>query len=385
MSEYLAAAAQALNTTESIVRRSAEARAKATGVSVDEVLAAWAGGGALSPAPTAAPAPTAPAAAPAPSVPEPAVAAVEAPAETPVVVMMEPPIAVAPEALVEAAPLAERVRRGWRVAAWAGLGISFFVMIFATQWLLPRAGLIGEEGSYRAAVLVVPGWLIVGAGLLGVVSGIVLAGFSRAAVGWSGPGHVLTNSAASSAAVGAVVGGLLGLVTGAIVAGSGQTVETQEGVVNVAVLGALIWTAIGWVALGALVGSMVQFLGVPAGISAEEAEEAAAVRRRLRSAFGLPIMVALSILAIVGPVALAFLAFPKWAPLTGAFVALSVLAFSGLASARPNLKITRGEFALAVTGVVTVLVIIVSVLAAQGGGGHEEEEGTTGQEQPAAG
>jgi mono/diheme cytochrome c family protein len=41
----LAAAAAALGVPEAIVRRSAEARAKVTGATVDEVLAAWAGGG----------------------------------------------------------------------------------------------------------------------------------------------------------------------------------------------------------------------------------------------------------------------------------------------------------------------------------------------------
>jgi hypothetical protein len=96
-------------------------------------------------------------------------------------------------------------------------------------------------------------------------------------------------------------------------------------------------------------------------------------------------MVALTIVGIVIPVALAFLSFPKWAPLTGGFIALSVLAFSGLANARPNLKITRGEFMLAVTGVVTVVVIVVSVLAAQGGGGHEEGETSVTTEQAAEG
>jgi mono/diheme cytochrome c family protein len=43
----LAAAAAALGVPEAIVRRSAEARAKATDTSVEEVLAAWAGGGEL--------------------------------------------------------------------------------------------------------------------------------------------------------------------------------------------------------------------------------------------------------------------------------------------------------------------------------------------------
>jgi len=46
----LAAAAAAMGVPEALVKRSAEARARATGASVDEILAAWAGG---SPAPTA--------------------------------------------------------------------------------------------------------------------------------------------------------------------------------------------------------------------------------------------------------------------------------------------------------------------------------------------
>ena len=46
----LAAAAAAMGVPEALVKRSAEARAKATGASVDEILAAWAGG---APAPAA--------------------------------------------------------------------------------------------------------------------------------------------------------------------------------------------------------------------------------------------------------------------------------------------------------------------------------------------
>ena len=48
----LAAAAAAMGVPEALVKRSAEARAKATGATVDEILAAWAGGGE---APSAAP------------------------------------------------------------------------------------------------------------------------------------------------------------------------------------------------------------------------------------------------------------------------------------------------------------------------------------------
>ena len=44
MSELLTAAADALNVPETLVQRSAAARATANGTSVDDVLNAWAGG-----------------------------------------------------------------------------------------------------------------------------------------------------------------------------------------------------------------------------------------------------------------------------------------------------------------------------------------------------
>ena len=47
MSDLVAAAAAALGVPEALVRRSAAARATATGMTVDEVLAAWAGGGSI--------------------------------------------------------------------------------------------------------------------------------------------------------------------------------------------------------------------------------------------------------------------------------------------------------------------------------------------------
>jgi mono/diheme cytochrome c family protein len=50
----LAAAAAAMGVPETLVQRSAEARAKATGASVDEILAAWAGGAAVPAATTTA-------------------------------------------------------------------------------------------------------------------------------------------------------------------------------------------------------------------------------------------------------------------------------------------------------------------------------------------
>lgn len=110
MSELSAAAAAALGLPEAIVQRSAAARAEETGMTVDEVLAAWAGGGDI-PAPSAAstapeqtvaetespPAEAEPAAeeAPAPAAPPPAETVVSTPNTAPVATTSgKPPVLV---------------------------------------------------------------------------------------------------------------------------------------------------------------------------------------------------------------------------------------------------------------------------------------------------
>ncbi|MDE0230751.1 MAG: cytochrome c [bacterium] len=106
MSENLARAAEVLGAPEILVQRSAEARAAADGVPVEEVLAAWAGGGA-SPAPSA----SAPAAAPEPSpppaaAPEPSpVPAAPEPAPVTAVPSAPSPVPAAAQAPVVATPL----------------------------------------------------------------------------------------------------------------------------------------------------------------------------------------------------------------------------------------------------------------------------------------
>ena len=104
MSEFLARAAEIMDAPEELVQRSAEARADADGIGVEEVLQAWAGGGSIpasaapSPAPAAAP-PPAEAPAPAPQTAPPPTPAPAAP-----VAAASPPPAAAPAAAAPAAP-----------------------------------------------------------------------------------------------------------------------------------------------------------------------------------------------------------------------------------------------------------------------------------------
>ncbi len=79
----LSAAAAAMGLPEALVQRSAEARAAETGQSVDDILAAWAGG-------EAAPTPEAPAAEPEPAQPEPEPSTEQSAPPTPVIETPQP-------------------------------------------------------------------------------------------------------------------------------------------------------------------------------------------------------------------------------------------------------------------------------------------------------
>lgn len=99
MSEQLSAAAQKLGVPETLIERSARARAAATGQSYEEVIAAWAGGEAVaSAAPTEEPPPQPATAEPAPE-----------PAETTPSPAQPEPARVPAAAAVSAAPVPERV------------------------------------------------------------------------------------------------------------------------------------------------------------------------------------------------------------------------------------------------------------------------------------
>ena len=99
MSENLARAAEAMGAPEVLVQRSAEARSAASGVPVEEILAAWAGGG-------SAPAASAPTSAPTPAAPTPA--APTAPTSAPTAPATPPPVPI-PTAPTPAIPTAAPV------------------------------------------------------------------------------------------------------------------------------------------------------------------------------------------------------------------------------------------------------------------------------------
>ena len=145
----IAAAAAAMNIPESLVERSAAARAAATGSTTDEIIAAWAGG---APAPAAsAPPPAEPAAEPAqPAEPEPQpMPASPAPAEPPS--PTQP--ATAPAAVPVSVPAEPPVLRGrtehpFLLAAGAAALLVVALLVGFLAPALPQEG----NGVYSSAI-----------------------------------------------------------------------------------------------------------------------------------------------------------------------------------------------------------------------------------------
>jgi len=381
VSELLTAAADALNVPETLVQRSAAARATANGTSLDDVLSAWAGGApaagaAPSPAPAAEePTPTAdePTSEPAPSEapePEPAAQPDVAPAAAAVVVEPEPQVALEP------VPLRRRVRTAMRVGAWTGAGLGLIGFVVASNWWAATSTVTGEE-SFIPVIQVDSNGVIIGAALISVVFGAVIASLSRAAASWANPGMQLSNSPSSTAWIGALIGILLGVVAGAVLTGLGTPVEGAEGVVQLPVLATIGVMAIGGAILGALTATVTQAIGVPVAVPEGSGEEIESVRRRLGSAFGIPLTGLLLLVLLVLPFAWVLLESNHLAEggaaIVGILVAAGILGFASLAGTKPNIKLSFGEVMVAVIGIGTILVFILAVMFARSPDEESEE------------
>jgi MFS family permease len=382
MSELLAQAAAALNAPEAIVKRSAEARARAGGMSTDEVLAAWAGGGSVA-APAAAPAPPPPAAqaevaaASQPPSPEPVQAAATEPVTNSSVAIAEPLVVEAVE-IHEPLPLGLRTQKAARIGAWTGALLGLLGALVSSTWLLTAASLEGSEGEFTPSVLVTGSRFVLAVALLSMVFGLIVATLSRTLTGWMWPGAALAGRNGVTRWIGIGIGLVLGLAAGSVLTSAfGQPVEGSEGLVTLPVLSALIVVILGGALLGWVTAALVQVVGVPASLAEGESHEVEAVRFRLASAIGVPLAGVIALVVLVLPFALVLIRSNHMASGGAAVLAIivsaSILGIAGLSASRPGMKIRRGEFVVALGGIGVVILIIVAVFLARSEGDHEEE------------
>jgi MFS family permease len=376
----LAAAAAALGAPEAIVKRSAEARAKATGVSVDAILTAWAGGSA---APVAAAVPAEPQSEQivassdvATSIEDAQPLAVPAPPTLPAVAMLEEEEEEEKE-LPVAEPLAKRIRVAGRIGAASGAVLGVLGLIAASPWLLPNASILGTEGDFSPAVIVDRGRLTLVTALFSLVFGAIVAALSRTVAGWLSPANALVGRVGATSLAGSLLGLVLGFGAGAVLASFGQPVENAENLIQLPVVATIFVVLLGGAFLGWLTGAAVQIVGIPAGVHHDEAEEVATVQRRLVGAIGVPVAGIVALAVLVLPLAIVLIRSSHLsaagAPILAIIASASILAVASLSASKPGMKISRGEFLLALGGIGVVLMIVMAVLLARSPV-HEEEE-----------
>lgn len=384
VSDILDAAAAALGTPADLVQRSAAARAAETGATVDEVLSSWAGG-----APVAASTP--------PLVAEeliaeaPVVEESAATASAAVAVMEPPPIeapaaeehdlsAAEPEEPLEPVSLGQRVKTAVRVGAWTGAGLGLVAFFFASAFWADTTAVLPDEGPVVQAD---SQGVIIGIALVSILFGAIVAGFSRAAAGWSNPAMQLTGSKSATAWIGAVLGLILGVIAGVVLAGLGTEIEGSDGLIQLPVLPTLAVMLIGGAALGALSAIVPQLLGTPVAIDEGDEEELAEVRGRLGNAIGIPMVAMMLLVLLVIPFGYTLVQSSHLTSGGASIVAIltagGILGFAALAGTKPQMKISFGDLVWAIIGLGTVLLVILAVLFYSGSEDHAEEGGTEEQ------
>ncbi|MDE0138815.1 MAG: hypothetical protein OXM57_10675 [bacterium] len=356
-----------------LVERSAEARAAAQGITVDEVLSAWSGGAVL--APTAPPpasdpvvAETEAPAAPAPAPVDPIPGDVPQPALQPVAVaaveVVEEEEEIEP---VDPAPLADRVRLGAKVGAGFGAVLGLVSFAAMAPLMLTRLSQTTAAGAPAGEVT----WTYVAAtAVVWTVAGAIINVASRGMGRFRSPAFDTETGWVGSVFSGGFLGLVVGAAFGGVLYATGEASLSGTQLLAVSPL-SIMWTWLGWTALGALIGGLGQAMAQPAALSGTEAEEAREVRKRLTDGLAMPVLATLVIAVIVVAFGSLLLRYAAFAPLIAILVSIGTIGFAALMSSRPNLRVTKAEFLVAAAGVGVVLTMLALIAAALSGEGDE--------------
>lgn len=356
-----------------LVERSAEARAAAQGITVDEVLSAWSGGAVLAPAappPASDPvgavteAPPAPVPAPADPIPHEVPQPALAPVAVAVVEVVEDEEEIEP---VDPAPLADRVRLGAKVGAGFGAVLGLVSFAAMAPLMLTRLSQTTAAGAPAGEVT----WTYVAAtAVVWTVAGAIINVASRGMGRFRSPAFDTETGWVGSVFSGGFLGLVVGAAFGGVLFATGEASLSGTQLLAVSPL-SIMWTWLGWTVLGALIGGLGQAMAQPAALAGTEAEEARAVRKRLTDGLAMPVLATLVIAVIVVAFGSLLLRYSGFAPLIAILVSVGTIGFAALMSSRPNLRVTKAEFLVAAAGVGVVLTMLALIAAAVSGEGDE--------------
>ena len=352
-----------------LVSRSAQARAEASGASVNDVLNSWAGGEAIQLTPATE------------TISEPEVLVEDAPMleedqedEAVEVVDSESHVEPAQTGVLIKEDLPPPVNISEKLLRSLKFGLGFGVIAGFVQGLLSSSylydGLILEAetqkliAEYNAVSFVII--ISISTSFLGIINSLNVKKFLDS--NFDGFG-ILTSDRESVFA-----GGGLGLVLGSssaffIINSVGQTVEPilpDDPVINLITVGGAFWrVVILSTFVQAAISSLTMLLGVPRGLEDFEDSEAQKIRQRIVGSIVIPLgsIVVGGLIAVA--IAQVFLNFHEYAPLFALIISAAILLFASVMSAAPKIKITKSEVLIASAGVLTLIVIIASVAASQ--------------------
>jgi MFS family permease len=298
-------------------------------------------------------------------------------------VIPEAPIAVqsAPAKTLEPVYVKDRIRTAARVGTWTGavLGLVAFV-IAASSW----SETASVSGADQLSPILISDSrnLLIGVALVSVVFGAVVASLARAAASWANPSMQLSSSKASTAWIGGSLGLVLGVVAGAVLgSGFGTPIEGSEGLVQLPVISTLLVMVIGGALLGSLTTLATQFFAVPVAVADEDRAEISAVKRRLGGAIGIPLAGLVMLLLLVLPFAITLIESNHLTSGGAAIIAIlaagGVLAFASLAGTKPNMRISFGEFLVALAGIGAIILLVFAILNNTGGSEENPESSAT--------
>lgn len=376
MSELLETAAAALGMPTDLVQRSAAARATENGTTVDDVLTAWAGGAPIAVAvPSAEAQPSEPVVeAPVSDAPPAAVVVLDPPVIEVPAAIEEVPVEAEPEERLEPVSMGRRIKTAVRVGAWTGAALGLVGFLVAGAFWADTTTAIPDTGPI---VQVDATGVLIGAALVSILFGAIVASLSRTAAASTDPAMQLSESKGSTAWIGAAMGLILGIVAGVLLtAGFGTEIEGGEGLIQLPVLPTLTVMLVGGAVLGAVTSLVPQLFGTPVAVSDDDEKEVAEVKKRLGQAVSIPMSAAVILLLLVLPFAYILIQSNELtsggAAIIAVLVASGILGFATLAGGKPEMRITGGDLLVAVAGIGTVLLILLAVLLINSGEGPEE-------------
>lgn len=376
MSELLETAATALGMPADLVQRSAAARATENGTTVDDVLSAWAGGAPIAVAvPSAEAQPSEPVVeAPVSDAPPAAVVVLDPPVIEVPTAAEEVPVEAEPEERLEPVSMGRRIKTAVRVGAWTGAALGLVGFLVAGAFWADTTTAIPDTGPI---VQVDATGVLIGAALVSILFGAIVAGLSRTAAASTDPAMQLSESKGSTAWIGAAMGLILGIVAGVLLTtGFGTEIEGGEGLIQLPVLPTLTVMLVGGAVLGAVTSLVPQLFGTPVAVADDDEKEVTEVKKRLGQAVSIPMSAAVILLLLVLPFAYVLIQSNELtsggAAIIAVLVASGILGFATLAGGKPEMRITGGDLLVAVVGIGTVLLILLAVLLINSGEGPEE-------------